>query len=159
MLRGPRELPGRGHRRRRLIVRRLALLVVATLVAPLLVSCGKAEDSGAAFDSSDFYTSDGLFHVLTYTDPSPPTAGAAALHMTITHASDESPVPTTARVTAEAWEVTEGAAVSPGPLVGIMGEGEFVASWVYPRPGLYQVELSISDETGADGAVLTYTVQ
>ncbi len=133
--------------------------LAALLPVPLLLSCGGAEDSGASFDNADFYTSAGLFHVLSTTDPDPPAAGIAVLELDITHAADESPVETDARIGVEAWEVTEGTAISPSPMVGVSGGGRFVASWVYPRPGIYQVELSISDELGQDGAVLTYSVQ
>ncbi len=129
------------------------------ILVPLLLSCGGAEDGGASFDNADFYTSAGLFHVLSTTDPDPPAAGIAVLELDITRAEDESPVGTDARVGLEVWEATEGTAISPSPMVGVSGEGHFVASWVYPRPGIYQVELSISDASGSDGAVLTYSVR
>ena len=150
MLRGGRELPRRGHRRRRVAPVRLTALLVLTSA---LIGCEKdAADSGAYAFAGDGPTYNGLYHLVTEMSPDPPTVGGAALAMFLTTAADEVPVEaaSVAVVVADAF----GEALSVAPMVGMEGGGSYVASWYYPEGGSWSIRVNIEGDAGSDYAIL-----
>ena len=155
MLRGHGELPGRGHRRRRVAFSgALALLLTA---GP--VGCAKdAADTAVGYSfNGDGLTVGGLYNLTVSQEPDPPTVGGADLDIFLTAAADDAPVEQAdvAVVVSDA----AGAAIPAAPMVGIEGGGSYVASWYYPEAGPYSIRFNIEDsEIGYDYAVLYVTV-
>lgn len=98
----------------------------------------------------------GLYTVDAVPSPDPPTTGPATLTMTITDA--DGPV-LDADVAVAAWMPDMGHGVQSPPTVTEDGDGVYVATWIYPMPGFWELTISVDAAAGEESLLVTYDVE